>query len=203
MIWATNKGQRVILSSDILQQFTSWFDDAKKQDATYSNGMSVATVDEQGQPSNRIVLLKSVDEEGFTFFTNYNSRKGDDIVHNSKVAATFWWSAFQRQIRIEGVVTKTTRQESTEYFSRRPLLSQVAAVISDQSQPVASFEALKAQFDEGRVRLGDNVTCPDHWGGYRIDAHHIEFWQGKDHRLHERRLFEVKEGEWVLSILQP
>ncbi|OUR89680.1 pyridoxamine 5'-phosphate oxidase [Gammaproteobacteria bacterium 42_54_T18] len=193
----------MILSSDILQQFTSWFDDAKQRDATYCNGMSVATVDEQGQPSNRIVLLKSVDEEGFTFFTNYNSRKGDDIVHNSKVAATFWWSAFQRQIRIEGVVRKTTRQESVEYFSQRPLLSQVAAVISDQSQPVASFEALQAQFDEGKACLGDNVTCPDHWGGYRIDAHHIEFWQGKDHRLHERQLFEVKGDEWVLSILQP
>ena len=193
----------MILSSDILQQFTSWFDEAKQQDATYCNGMSVATVDEYGQPSNRIVLLKSVDEEGFTFFTNYNSRKGDDIVHNSKVAATFWWSAFQRQIRIEGVVTKTTHQESAEYFSQRPLLSQVAAVISDQSQPVASFDALKAQFDEGKARLGDKVACPEHWGGYRIDAHHIEFWQGKDHRLHERQLFEVKDGEWALSILQP
>lgn len=193
----------MILSSEILQQFSLWFEQAKQQDPTYCNGMSVATVNEQGQPSNRIVLLKSVEEKGFTFFTNYNSRKGEDIVHNSKVAATFWWSAFQRQIRIEGVVTKTTREESVDYFSQRPRLSQIAAAISDQSQVIDSFAALQEQFDQGKEQFGDKVPCPDNWGGYCIDAHHIEFWQGKDHRLHERRLFEAKDGEWVLSILQP
>jgi len=193
----------VILSTEILQQFNEWLEQARQQDSTYYNGMSVATVDVHGQPSNRVVLLKSVDEKGFTFFTNYHSSKGDDIFSNTKVAATFWWPAFQRQIRIEGVVSRTSRKESEDYFSQRPLLSQVAAVISDQSQPVASFDVLLQQFELGQKSLGEHIDCPDNWGGYRIDAHHIEFWQGKDHRLHERRLFEVKSGKWGMSILQP
>ncbi len=193
----------MILSSEILQQFSQWLAQAKEKDPTYHNGMSVATVDANGQPSNRIVLLKSFDEAGFTFFTNYDSRKGDEISHNAKVAATFWWSEVQRQIRIVGVVKKTSREESVDYFAYRPLLSQVAAAVSDQSQPIDSFEALQAQFDKGAEQYGEQVPCPDNWGGYRIEAHEVEFWQGKDHRLHERHLYQADGDQWHMSILQP
>ena len=193
----------MILSTQILEQFAQWLEQAKQQDRTYHNGMSVATVSASGQPSNRIVLLKAVDEQGFTFFTNYDSEKGEELAQNAKIAATFWWSAFQRQVRISGTVTKTTKQESEEYFSGRPLLSQVAAAVSNQSQPIESGELLLQQFEEKRQQWGDQVPCPENWGGYRIDAHKIEFWQGKDHRLHERHLFQVVEGQWVMSILQP
>lgn len=193
----------MILSTQILERFTQWLEQAKQQDATYYNGMSIATVSSSGQPSNRVVLMKSVDESGLTFFTNYDSDKGEELAQNAKIAATFWWSAFQRQVRIEGSVTKTTKEESEAYFAQRPLLSQVAAAVSKQSQPIESFELLKQQFEDKREQWGDNVPCPDNWGGYRIDAHKIEFWQGKDHRLHERHLYQAVDGQWVMSILQP
>ena len=193
----------MILSSEIFQKFSQWLAEAKQNDPTYYNGMSLATVNAAGQPSNRVVLLKSVDESGFTFFTNYESHKGDDISHNSHVAVTFWWSDFQRQIRIEGTVAKTSREESANYFAHRPLLSQVAAVISEQSRPIESLQALEQKFEQGKKTLGDNITCPEYWGGYHIDAHKMEFWQGKDHRLHERHVYSVQNDQWVMDILQP
>ena len=184
--------------------FESWFKQAKEKDPTYYCGMTVATVDTNGCPSSRVVFLRSFDDNGFIFYTNYHSDKGKDLAENPHICASFWWSAFQRQVRIEGQAEKISAKESDEYFYGRPHLSQIASAMSDQSRTIESFDVLQQKFDDEVERhKTDPVVRPEHWGGYRIVPKKIEFWQGLDHRLHHRQVYQQSEQGWQVSYLQP
>ena len=189
-----------------IRQFERWFADAKatgmsEQDAT---SMTAATADKDGQPSARIVLLKSFDEQGFVFYTNYDSRKGQELAENPRVCLLFYWSQLWRQVRIEGAVTKVSEAESEEYFQSRPLGSKVGAWASDQSQPVESRAQLEKRFDEFALKFADNVPRPPHWGGYRVKPEVVEFWQGRENRLHDRLRYSLQpDGSWSVERLAP
>jgi pyridoxamine 5'-phosphate oxidase len=189
-----------------IRQFERWFADANEtgmseQDAT---SMTLATADKNGQPSARIVLLKGLDEQGFVFFTNYNSRKGEDLAENPHACLLLYWSQLWRQVRIEGAVEKISEAESDEYFHSRPLGSKLGAWASDQSQPLESREQLEKQFEEFNGKFAGNVPRPPHWGGYRVKPDVIEFWQGRENRLHDRLRYNLKpDGAWNVERLAP
>ncbi len=190
--------------NDPLPLFRDWLNSAKEQDNIFYCGMNIATVSARGMPTSRVVLLKEFDEQGFVFYTNYNSRKGDELGHNPNICANFWWPSFQRQIRIEGVVEKVSAEQSTDYFFTRPEGSQLAAIASDQSQPIESIEALENKYD-AIVKEFENkdIKRPEHWGGYRIKPNYIEFWQGLQHRLHHRLIYKKTDNQWLTEYLQP
>lgn len=166
--------------------------------------MTLATADTAGRPSARIVLMKSFDEQGFVFYTNYGSRKGQDLAENTRACLLFYWSPLWRQVRIEGAVEKVSEAESEEYFHSRPLGSKLGAWASDQSQPVASREQLEKQFEEFNSKFADNVPRPPHWGGYRLRPDVIEFWQGRENRLHDRLQYNLQpDGSWLIERLAP
>ena len=166
--------------------------------------MTLATANEDGQPSARIVLLKGFDDRGFVFYTNYHSRKGKELSENSRACLLFYWPAVARQVRIEGTVEKVTAEESDRYFSSRPLGSRIGAWASDQSQPVTNREELEKRFAEYSEKFGEQVPRPPHWGGYRVKPSTIEFWQGRDNRLHDRLLYRLQDnGSWLIERLAP
>lgn len=166
--------------------------------------MTLATADKDGRPSARIVLMKSFDEQGFVFYTNYDSRKGQELAENPRACLLFYWSPLWRQVRIEGAVEKVSEAESEEYFHSRPLGSKLGAWASDQSQPVESREQLEKQFEEFNSKFADNVPRPPHWGGYRLRPDVIEFWQGRENRLHDRLRYTLqKDGSWLIERLAP
>ena len=189
-----------------IHQFDRWFAEANasgmsEQDAT---SMTLATADADGQPDARIVLLKSFDDQGFVFYTNYNSRKGQELTENARACLLFYWSPLWRQVRIEGEVEKVSDAESDEYFHSRPLGSKLGAWASDQSQPVESREQLEKRFEEFASQFGDNVPRPPHWGGYRVKPAVIEFWQGRENRLHDRLRYTLQpDGAWLIERLGP
>jgi pyridoxamine 5'-phosphate oxidase len=187
-----------------IRQFETWFKQAQEAKLPEPNTMTLATVDEYGRPSARIVLIKGVDEHGFLFFTNYQSRKGRDLAHNSHASLLFYWIELERQVRIEGHAVKTSNEESDAYFASRPLGSRIGAWASAQSEPIANRAVLVAREHEVRERYGDHPPRPAHWGGYRLIAETIEFWQGRDSRLHDRVLYTREPGGgWRLSRLSP
>ena len=166
--------------------------------------MTLATADKEGQPTARIVLLKSFDDQGFVFYTNYDSRKGHELAENPRVCLLFYWSPLWRQVRIEGSVAKVSEAESDEYFNSRPIGSKLGAWASDQSQPVESREQLEKRFEEFSSRFADNVPRPPHWGGYRVKPVVVEFWQGRDNRLHDRLRYNLQPGgSWIIERLAP
>jgi len=166
--------------------------------------MTLATADKAGRPTARIVLMKSFDEHGFVFYTNYNSRKSEDLEDNPRACLLFYWSQLWRQVRIEGEVEKVSEAESDEYFHSRPLGSKVGAWASDQSQPVESREQLEKRFEEFGLKFADNVPRPPHWGGYRVRPDVIEFWQGRENRLHDRLRYSLQaDGSWLIERLAP
>jgi pyridoxamine 5'-phosphate oxidase len=172
-----------------------------EQDAT---SMTLATADKDGQPCARIVLLKSFDESGFVFFTNYNSRKGSELAHNARACLLFYWAPLWRQVRIEGRVEKVSEAESQDYFHSRPLGSKIGAWASNQSQRVTSRNELEERFEEFSLKFADNVPRPPHWGGYRVDPQTIEFWQGRENRLHDRLVYtRQNDGNWRIERLAP
>jgi pyridoxamine 5'-phosphate oxidase len=184
--------------------FEHWLNEAKSIDPVFYCGMTIATVNAQGLPSNRVVLLKEFDEKGFVFYTNYHSRKGQELTQNPNICANFWWKEFQRQIRIDGQVEKVSSEQSDRYFLSRPQGSQLAAIASQQSQPIESFEVLQQRYQQTVAEYKDKpITRPEHWGGYRIIPTSIEFWQGLDHRLHHRLRYSKSNGEWITECLQP
>ena len=192
------------LAADPLQQFDQWFKQALDSDYPDANAMILATVSADGKPSSRTVLLKGLDDEGFTFFTNYNSAKGQDIAANKQVALLFPWLQFERQVRIGGSIKKLTPEASAEYFLSRPLSSQLGAWASDQSKTIASRDALVSQFDEVTERFKDSSpTTPEHWGGYKVIPETIEFWQGRASRLHDRFEYRLTGDTWEVNRLQP
>jgi pyridoxamine 5'-phosphate oxidase len=185
-------------------QFNKWFSDAVDAQLYEPNVMTFATADSDGKPSARIVLLKGFDENGFVFYTNYESRKANDLVENPQAAAVFFWAELERQVRIEGIVSKIDTETSEEYFHSRPIGSQIGAIASPQSSVITDRSILEekvsmltAQY-EGKV-----IPKPDNWGGYLIEPKRIEFWQGRSSRLHDRIIYDFIEGSWKISRLAP
>jgi pyridoxamine 5'-phosphate oxidase len=189
-----------------IRQFHTWYDEVRasgvsEQDAT---SMILATATKDGRPSARVVLLKSFDDRGFVFYTNYQSRKGQELAENPRASLLFYWSQLWRQVRIEGDLEKVSALDSEEYFQSRPLGSKLGAWASNQSEVVANRETLEAHFTELQKRFGEEVPRPDHWGGYRVRPESIEFWQGRDNRLHDRLRYRLKEdGSWLIERLAP
>jgi pyridoxamine 5'-phosphate oxidase len=184
--------------------FRGWLRDAIESGEPEATAMVLSTISAEWRPSARVVLLKSVDEQGFVFFTNYLSRKGIQLSGNHAAALTFYWPLTERQVRIEGFVAKTDAGESDEYFYSRPIESQINAVISPQSSPIASRTQLEQERE--RILFADgsaNLRRPDHWGGYRLKPDRIEFWQGRPGRLHDRIQYLLDGNIWNVSRLAP
>jgi pyridoxamine 5'-phosphate oxidase len=187
-----------------IRQFKTWFAQALDAQLPEPNTMTLATVDGRGQPSARIVLIKGVDERGFTFFTNYDSRKGRELAENPHAALLFYWIELERQVRIEGVVAKTGADESDAYFASRPASSRIGAWASEQSQVIESRAVLEAREREFSERFGAEPPRPPNWGGYRLVPDAIEFWQGRPSRLHDRlRYTRTANGDWQIARLSP
>lgn len=193
------------LEKDPIAQFTSWFESYSALGIKDSNAMAIATVDSHGIPNNRIVLLKSVEEGAFIFFTNYGSKKGRDLNQNPHISALFFWREQERQVRIEGTVKKLPVDKSKAYFATRPYLSQIGAAASDQSQPIANRAALETKFNDFQAihPEGGAVPMPKEWGGYAITPLKFEFWQGREGRLHDRIIYEREGEQWRTTRLQP
>ncbi|MDF3838532.1 pyridoxamine 5'-phosphate oxidase [Cupriavidus basilensis] len=192
------------VAPDPISQFQRWFDEAIHAKLPEPNAMTLATVDADGQPSARIVLLKGMDASGFTFFTNYESRKGLDLAANPRAALLFHWVQLERQVRVEGHVEKVTDSESDAYYATRPLGSRLGAWASEQSREVPDRAVLEQREADFRAKFGDNPPRPAHWGGYRLVPTRIEFWQGRPSRLHDRIAYRLlPDGRWQIVRLSP
>lgn len=185
--------------------FERWLQNVIDADLRDPTAMTVATVDKSGQPSQRIVLLKDFSEKGFVFYTNTSSRKAQDLAGNPKISIHFPWHLLERQVKVCGTVQSLTKSEVAKYFLTRPKPSQVAAYASAQSRPISSKQVLLAKFNEAKVKFANgDVPLPSFWGGYRVVPHEIEFWQGGEHRLHDRFLYtKNQQGIWQTERLMP
>ena len=189
--------------ADPLRQFRQWLDEAIRAEVPEPTAMTLATADAAGRPSARVVLLKGVDERGFVFFTNYESRKGAELATRPRAALVFFWKELERQVRIEGDIEKVSAAENDAYYLSRPLGSRIGAWASPQSQGIESREWLEARVREAEAKHGDNPQRPSHWGGYRLVPDALEFWQGRQSRLHDRIAYKKEAGVWVRSRLAP
>ncbi|KQY82381.1 pyridoxamine 5'-phosphate oxidase [Pelomonas sp. Root1444] len=183
--------------------FNRWMDEAIGHDVSEPTAMTVATVGANGRPSTRVVLLKGCDARGMVWFTNYESRKGEELATNPFAALQFHWVEMERVVRIEGRVEKTSAAESDEYFKSRPLDSRLGAWASPQSQVISSRAVLVANAAKAAMQHGLNPARPPHWGGYRLVPDRYEFWQGRRSRLHDRLVFRLEAGGWVRERLAP
>ncbi len=190
------------LHTDPITQFKQWLDEAIKADVEEPTAMTLATVDKNSHPSARIVLLKFINENGFVFFTNYKSKKGTDLQENPNAALVFFWPELERQVRVKGKVEKLDELISDEYFRSRPKESRISAIISPQSQPIPNREYLEEKVKEF-ITQKNEITRPPYWGGFILLPSEIEFWQGRENRLHDRFLFTKKAGIWEIRRLAP
>lgn len=192
------------LAPEPFSQFKKWLQQAIDAELKDPTAMCVATVDEHGQPSQRIVLLKDFDENGFVFYTNLGSRKASEIGGNNKVCLHFPWHNMERQVIVYGSAERLSNSEVMKYFLSRPKESQIAAWASDQSRPIRSRQVLMQKFSEFKHKFAKgDVTLPSFWGGYRVKAHQIEFWQGGESRLHDRFMYTLDETSWSIEQLAP
>lgn len=193
------------LEDDPIRQFATWFDQARQTTIADPTAMVLATVDQKGSPSQRTVLLKYFDEDGFVFFTNYGSRKAEEISHNDKVSLLFVWLELDRQVMINGIAEKISAKDSARYFVSRPRNSQVAAWVSSQSHRLSSRQALMQKFAEMKKKFGEGkIPLPSFWGGYRVIPTEIEFWQGRENRLHDRFMYTLSDPDgWTIERLAP
>ncbi len=190
---------------DPFRQFEKWFEEAVKVEISDPHAMVIATVSHDGKPSARVVLLRGFEKEGFVFYTNYGSHKGNDISKNPNVAAVFYWNELDRQVRIEGAVEKVDARNSDDYFHSRPRESQLSAWASNQSRVIPGRRELEKLFKENEIRFANQpVPRPDNWGGFRIIPVSYEFWQGRPNRLHDRIFYNRdKSGKWEIKRLAP
>ena len=187
-----------------IKQFAKWYHEATTFGIAETDAMTLATATKDGRPSARIVLLKDFDDRGFVFFTNYESRKAKDLAENPRACLVAYWLPVKRQVRIEGFVEQVSEKESEAYFQTRPLGSRIGAWASNQSEVVENRDALEQRYADLSERYGEDVPRPPHWGGYRIDPEVIEFWQGRDNRLHDRLRYRLQaDGTWVIERLGP
>jgi pyridoxamine 5'-phosphate oxidase len=186
------------------EQFQKWYEEAVAAEIPEVEAMALATATKEGAPSARIVLLKSFDQDGFVFYTNYESRKAKELTDNALACLLFYWMPVKRQVRIEGTVEKVSAKESEKYFHSRPFGSKLGAWASNQSEVIPSREELEKRFEEFSWKFGDNIPRPSHWGGYRLRPKMIEFWQGRENRLHDRLRYRLQpDGRWVIERLGP
>ncbi len=192
------------LSHDPIVEFARWFADAQAVRVEEPNAMVLATATSDGAPSARVVLLKGFDERGFVFFTDYRSRKGSELEHNPRAALVLYWSELERQVRITGAVERTSAEDSEAYFRSRPLGSRLGAWVSHQSVVIPSRTVLEQGLGEVERRFGDGeVPLPPHWGGFRVKPETIEFWQGRENRLHDRVRYVRESVKWRIERLAP
>ena len=193
------------VAAEPIAQFRRWFDDARAAEIIEPNAMTLATCSPEGTPSARIVLLKDVSDAGFVFFTQYRSRKGQELEANPRVALVFFWKEIERQVRIVGTALRVTDAENAAYFAQRPRGARLGAWASHQSTIIQNRTTLEAEALRAEARFAQNdVPCPPYWGGYRVSPSEVEFWQGRPNRLHDRlRYRRNDEGQWVIERLQP
>jgi len=193
------------LDPNPFKQFQRWFEDALRVDPIYANALTLATATGDGKPSARMMLLKGFDEDGFVFYTNCESRKGEDLSQNPRAAIVFWWAQLERQVRIEGSVERVSDEEANSYFKTRPRGSQLGAWASEQSRVIIAREVLDRRMDELEVKYQNReIPRPPYWIGYRLRPVSIEFWQGRPNRLHDRLRYRLLEdGIWVIERLAP
>jgi len=197
--------KRADLQNNPFQQFEIWLNNAYASKVKEPNAMCISTVNENGQPSSRMVLLRGIVEQGFLFYTNYNGKKGIEIAINTKVALLFFWADLQQQVRIEGHCEKVSDKMSDNYFSSRPLKSQAASKASPQSSIIENREILEKLFENEwkHAQIKNKAVRPEHWGGYLVKPQLFEFWQGRPSRLHDRFQYVLKNTSWVINRLAP
>lgn len=186
-----------------LSQFAQWFGEAQNAQVAEPNAMTLATVNATGQPSARIVLIKEARNDGVVWFTNYQSRKGADLLHNAQAALLFFWQPLERQVRFEGVVERVSAAESDAYYHSRPVNSRLGAWSSPQSDIITSREVLETNLTHYAAEFGDEPPRPPHWGGYILKPTYVEFWQGRASRLHDRVAYRLVDGAWQIVRLAP
>lgn len=194
------------VNADPMRQFEQWLSEVRTTDQIEPTAMNIATATDAGDISSRMVLLKAVDSSGFSFFTNYDSQKSQDLAANANAALCFWWSSLERQVRVQGEVVKVSEQESDKYFNSRPRGSRIGAIASQQSQVIASSEILEQQVESVALQYQDqdDIPRPEYWGGYRVKPRLIEFWQGRPSRLHDRIRYVLDaNGNWQIERLSP
>ena len=188
---------------DPLLQFERWFKDALAADVPLANAMTLATVSPERAPDARVVLLKGMEGGGFVFYTNYQSRKGRQLAASPRACLVFLWTPLERQVRIEGRVEKVAARESDAYFASRPVGARLSACASAQSEIVSGRSFLESEVEKTRSLHGESPPRPAHWGGYRVVPGRIEFWQGRENRLHDRLLYTLVQGAWRIERLAP
>ena len=192
------------VSQEPILEIHSWIQEAKESSVGLPHAMNLASVNASGQPSSRMVLLKSLSDAGLVFFTDYEGKKGQEIINNKKVALNFWWAKTNKQIHIEGNCQKVTQEESDEYFQLRPRLSQISAIASHQSSEIESYQSLvKIVENIESSSEGKKLERPERWGGFILKPERIEFWVDQKNRLHKRKLYKLEDEQWKISLLSP